>query len=199
MAALVAHHSGARFVPLERRFDTLLADFTFEDSPVSDALTYADQTVGPNGRRITVPYRIAEAITRHGPDSPNARARVDRVPYLLAVADRLDCDWPINPPSSRVTGVLRIDRGCSFSCGLVEAPSGDSEQIPTHRGGRGLRDQPSELPEPVSALNAATKGVDHLELSTIRPFTPAHPAVPQRVNDLAGTESPSNQSIMNVR
>jgi hypothetical protein len=39
---------------------------------------------------MTVPYRIAEAIARHGPDSPNARARVDRVPYLLAVADRVE-------------------------------------------------------------------------------------------------------------
>jgi hypothetical protein len=90
VAALVAHHSGARFVHMERGFAALLADFTFEDSAVSDALTYADQTVGPNGRRMTVPYRIAEAITRHGPDSPNARARVDRVPYLLAVADRVE-------------------------------------------------------------------------------------------------------------
>lgn len=90
LAALVAHHSGARFVPVERGFGLMMAEFDFEDDAVSDALTYADQTVGPNGRRMTVPYRIAEAITRHGPDSPNARARVDRVPYLLAVADRVE-------------------------------------------------------------------------------------------------------------
>ncbi len=87
---LVVHHSGARFVPGERGFDSKMTQFDFEDSPVSDALTYADQTVGPHGRRMTVPYRIAEAITRHGPDSPNARARVDRVPYLLAAADRVE-------------------------------------------------------------------------------------------------------------
>ncbi|GAA3635020.1 HD domain-containing protein [Microlunatus ginsengisoli] len=89
ITALVAHHSGARFVPVERGFADQMADFDFEDSPVSDALTYADQTVGPHGRTMTVEYRIAEAISRHGPDSPNARARVDRVPYLLAVADRV--------------------------------------------------------------------------------------------------------------
>ena len=88
--ALVAHHSGARFVPAYRGFESLMAEFDFEDSAVSDALTYADQTVGPHGRKMTVPYRIAEAISRHGPDSPNARARVDRVPYLLAVADRVE-------------------------------------------------------------------------------------------------------------
>jgi len=90
LAALVAHHSGARFVPVERGYDSMMTEFDFEDGPVSDALTYADQTVGPHGRRMTVPYRIAEAITRHGPDSPNARARVDRVPHLLAVAERVE-------------------------------------------------------------------------------------------------------------
>lgn len=67
-----------------------MAGFLFEDSPVSDTLTYADQTVGPHGRTMTVPDRIAEAIAWHGPDSPNALARVDRVPYLLAVADRVE-------------------------------------------------------------------------------------------------------------
>ena len=90
LVCLVAHHSGARFVPVARGFATLMADFLFEDSAVSDALTYADQTVGPHGRPMTVPYRIAEAIARHGPDSPNALARVDRVPYLLGVADRVE-------------------------------------------------------------------------------------------------------------
>ena len=90
LCALVAHHSGARFVPVERGFTELLETFTFVESPLTDALTYADQTVGPGGKRMTVPYRINEAITRHGPDSPNARARVDRVPYLLAVADRVE-------------------------------------------------------------------------------------------------------------
>jgi hypothetical protein len=90
VCALVAHHSGARFVPIERGFAGMMAEFDFEDSAVSDALTYADQTVGPHGKPMTVAYRIAEAITRHGPNSPNARARVDRVPYLLAVADRVE-------------------------------------------------------------------------------------------------------------
>ena len=100
LAALVAHHSGARFVPVERGFGLMMAEFDFEDDAVSDALTYADQTVGPNGRRMTVPYRIAEAISRHGPDSPNARARVDRVPYLLAVADRVE-QRPAEQPGHR--------------------------------------------------------------------------------------------------
>lgn len=89
LVALVAHHSGARYVPVDRGFADIMATFPFEESPLSDALTYADQTVGPSGVRMTVEYRIAEAITRHGPDSPNARARVERVPYLLAAAQRV--------------------------------------------------------------------------------------------------------------
>jgi hypothetical protein len=67
-----------------------MAEFGFEEGAVSDALTYADQTVGPNGKRMKVQDRIAEAIKRHGPDSPNAQARIDREPYLLAVADRVE-------------------------------------------------------------------------------------------------------------
>lgn len=90
LVALVGHHSGARFLPVERVFEAMMTELDFEDGPVSDALTYADQTVGPHGRRMTVPYRIAEATARHGVDSSNGRARFDRVPYLLAVADRVE-------------------------------------------------------------------------------------------------------------
>ena len=90
ICSLVAHHSGARFIPGRRGLTSLMAEFDFETDPLSDALTYADQTVGPGGRRVTITYRIAEAITRHGPDSPNAQARIDRVPYLLAVAERVE-------------------------------------------------------------------------------------------------------------
>ena len=90
LCSLVAHHSGARFVPVERGFTEQLDTFGFAEDPTTDALTYADQTVGPGGQRMTIAYRINEAITRHGPNSPNARARIDRVPYLLAVAERVE-------------------------------------------------------------------------------------------------------------
>ena len=39
---------------------------------------------------MKVQDRIADAAERHGPDSPNAQARIDRQPYLLAVADRVE-------------------------------------------------------------------------------------------------------------
>jgi hypothetical protein len=76
--------------------------FAFEDTPVSDALTYADQTVGPHGRSMTVPERIAEAITRQGPNSPNAQARVDRVPYLMAAAERVENRSPLTRISTQL-------------------------------------------------------------------------------------------------
>ena len=78
LAALVAHHSGARFVPAERGYDSMMTEFDFEDGPVRRV-----DLRRPDGRSARaaddVPYRIVEAITRHGPDSPNARSRVDRV------------------------------------------------------------------------------------------------------------------------
>ena len=90
LTALVAHHSGARFVPAERGLADLMAQFGFQESPLSDALTYADQTVGRHGARMDIYFRIGEAITRHGPGSPNARGRIERIPYLLAVAGRVE-------------------------------------------------------------------------------------------------------------
>jgi putative nucleotidyltransferase with HDIG domain len=87
LAALVAHHSGACFVAEVRGLS--LADFPHEESPLADALTYADQTIGPDGRSMSVPERIADMLARHGPDSPNAVAHPRRGPYLLAVADRV--------------------------------------------------------------------------------------------------------------
>ena len=53
-AALVAHHSGARFVAEVRGLTTELAAFPFAEDPLTDALTYADQTVGPRGQRLPV-------------------------------------------------------------------------------------------------------------------------------------------------
>jgi hypothetical protein len=90
LAALVGHHSGARFAPAEDAFASVMTEFDFEDGPVSDALTYADLTVDPHGRRMTVPYRIVEAIECIGVNLPNGRDRLDRLPYLLAVADRVE-------------------------------------------------------------------------------------------------------------
>jgi putative nucleotidyltransferase with HDIG domain len=89
LCGLVAHHSGARFVAAVRGLSAPLSRFVLEESPLADAVTYADQTVGPRGRQMSVDERIADMLTRHGVDSPNARAHQVRGPYLLAVAARV--------------------------------------------------------------------------------------------------------------
>ena len=89
ICALIAHHSGARFVAEARGLHEALARYPFPDSPVMDALTYADQTVGPGGRRFDLEERLADMLRRHGPDSPNARSHGTRAPYLREVAARV--------------------------------------------------------------------------------------------------------------
>ena len=64
-------------------------EFPFAEDEVSDALTTADQTVGPGGGAMRITERIADMLLRHGPDSPNALAHARREPYLLAAAHRV--------------------------------------------------------------------------------------------------------------
>ncbi|MEV4640035.1 HD domain-containing protein [Actinoplanes sp. NPDC049548] len=90
IAAYVAHHSGARFVAAARGLAERLAAYPYEEGLVSDALTYADQTVGPRGDRVSVTDRRAEMLRRHGPCSWNARVDHLRGPYLAAVAERVE-------------------------------------------------------------------------------------------------------------
>ncbi|GIF73047.1 hypothetical protein [Asanoa siamensis] len=90
IAALVAHHSAALSVARVRGLDEALTEFPREESPVSDALLYADQTIGPNGRMMTFDERLADMLNRHGPDSPNAAAHRDRQPQLYAAVRRVE-------------------------------------------------------------------------------------------------------------
>jgi putative nucleotidyltransferase with HDIG domain len=90
ISALVAHHSGACFVARVRGLAAELDGYPDERSPVADALTYADQTTGPAGQRMTVAQRMADMLARHGTESPNAAVHHLRGPYLLAVAGRVE-------------------------------------------------------------------------------------------------------------
>jgi putative nucleotidyltransferase with HDIG domain len=90
LTSLVAHHSGARFVAAVHGLDEALRHYPRQESVVADALTYADQTTGPDGERMTVEERIADALRRHGPDAPNARVHHVRGPFLLATAWRVE-------------------------------------------------------------------------------------------------------------
>jgi len=90
LTSLVAHHSGARFVAEARGLGEEMAAYPVEISALSDALTYADQTVGPHGRPYTVEQRMVEMLGRHGPSSPQARVHQARSRYLLGVAGRVE-------------------------------------------------------------------------------------------------------------
>jgi hypothetical protein len=90
ISALVAHHSGACYVAEVRGLGHELAEFPRETSPVADALTYADQTVGPDGARVDVRSRMAEMLARHGSTSDNARVHHLRAPDILATAERVE-------------------------------------------------------------------------------------------------------------
>ncbi len=88
LAALVAHHSGARFEAEERGLVDTLAEFQPENGPVLDALTYADMTTGPAGQRMLLEERIAEILDRYPPDDPVHRANRRSRPVLQAAVDR---------------------------------------------------------------------------------------------------------------
>jgi hypothetical protein len=113
VCGLVAHHSGSRFVAHVRGLDDALAEFKYQENLLSDALTTADQTAGPDGRPMTVCERINDMLARHGDDSPNARAHPERGPYLLGaarrVAARLETARHTEFSESAVVPPLRFD------------------------------------------------------------------------------------------
>jgi putative nucleotidyltransferase with HDIG domain len=90
IVGLVAQHSGAEFVAAARGLADALAAYPDDGGLLSDALTYADQTVGPSGERMTPEQRRREMLRRRGPKSWNARVDGVRAPHLRAVADRVE-------------------------------------------------------------------------------------------------------------
>ena len=89
LCGLVAHHSGSRFIATATGLDSVMDEFSHVEDAVSDALTIADQTVGPNGQLLTLDERMRDMLERHGPDSPHARAHPQREAYLRAAQQRV--------------------------------------------------------------------------------------------------------------
>jgi hypothetical protein len=90
LAALVAHHSGARFVAVERGLSDELARFPFRQDVLSDALTACDQSVDHDGQPTNVHDRMRDMLARHGVASANARAHPLRAVYLIAAVTRTE-------------------------------------------------------------------------------------------------------------
>jgi len=74
LAALVAHHTGARFEAVERQLVYEIDDFPLERGSVTDALATADLTTGPQGQPMTFQGRLAEILRRYPVDSPVHKA-----------------------------------------------------------------------------------------------------------------------------
>jgi len=88
LCCLVAHHSGAAFEAEERGYSAELAAFEQEDSPVMDALIYADMTTGPAGQLVAFEARITEILERYPPGHPVHRAISRSRPTLAAAVKR---------------------------------------------------------------------------------------------------------------
>ncbi|MEU7903344.1 HD domain-containing protein [Actinoplanes sp. NPDC049118] len=90
LAALVAHHCEAFLIAEVRGLAEELATYPREQSAVTDALTYADQTISPGGQPMTFQHRLTDMLHRHGPDSPNAAVHPRREPLLRAAVNRVE-------------------------------------------------------------------------------------------------------------
>ncbi|KOX39433.1 HD domain-containing protein [Streptomyces ardesiacus] len=88
LVRLVAHHSGAVYEAEQRGLSAELDAYEREDSPVLDALIYADMTTGPAGQSFDFDHRIDEILVRYEPGSEVHNAISKARPYLAAAVER---------------------------------------------------------------------------------------------------------------
>lgn len=86
---VVAHHSGARYLASAQGLANQMDRYPFTVDRLSDALTVADQTTGPQGEPMTIGERLAEQLRRHATDSAYAQAYSRRAQYIRAAAVRV--------------------------------------------------------------------------------------------------------------
>ncbi|MFD4627715.1 HD domain-containing protein [Streptomyces sp. NPDC058475] len=89
LVQLVAHHSGAVYEAEQRGLTAELAAYEREeDSPVLDALIYADMTTGPAGQTFDFDRRMDEILERYEVGSVVHTAISKARPYLGAAVER---------------------------------------------------------------------------------------------------------------
>ncbi|MGW1137906.1 HD domain-containing protein [Streptomyces zhihengii] len=88
LVRLVAHHSGAVYEAEQRGLSAELAVYEREDSPVLDALIFADMTTGPAGQRFGFDQRMDEILVRYEPGSEVHNAITKARPYLGGAVER---------------------------------------------------------------------------------------------------------------
>jgi hypothetical protein len=88
---LVANHSCATYEADERGVgDELRREFPGAESPLVDALWYADMTTGPDGQDLSVQARLAEVRERYGPDHLVTRFWQSAEPAVVAAVRRTE-------------------------------------------------------------------------------------------------------------
>ncbi len=90
LCCLVAHHSAAATDAELAGLAAEIAEFEDEQTPVRDALWWADMTVGPDGEVVAFPDRMAEVRARYGPDHPVSRALDKSMPEREAAVQRTE-------------------------------------------------------------------------------------------------------------
>lgn len=90
LCGLVAHHSSAATDAELAGLTAEIAEFEDEQTPVRDALWWADMTVGPDGDVVAFPDRMAEVRARYGPDHPVSRALDKSMPEREAAVQRTE-------------------------------------------------------------------------------------------------------------
>jgi len=99
LCSLVAHHSAAVVEAKVRHMRAmLLAEFPPEESIVADALTFADMTTSPTGRRVTVDERLGEILDRYPPTDPVHRAISESSEQLRAAVARVQARLGVRQP-----------------------------------------------------------------------------------------------------
>ncbi|MFF8597043.1 HD domain-containing protein [Streptomyces sp. NPDC015220] len=104
LVRLVAHRSGAVYEAEQRGLSAELAVYEREDSPVLDALTFADMTTGPAGQSFDFDVRIDEILVRYAPGSEVHNAISKARPSLGAAVQRTQrriTAFTSLPPSKR--------------------------------------------------------------------------------------------------
>jgi hypothetical protein len=96
LAALVAHHSCAYREAELRGLAAELAEWVDEETPLRDALWWADMTTSPDGKAVAFDERIKEIQRRYGPQDvvtffirqaePELRGAVERTEARLRAA-----------------------------------------------------------------------------------------------------------------
>jgi len=87
LAALIAHHSGARH---EAALHGLTIPYPYEDSVISQIVAVVDASTLQSGIVVPIAERLRDIADRHGPESPPARAMRAFWPELVAAVQAID-------------------------------------------------------------------------------------------------------------